>query len=76
MARQYSGTAGRIENAQVGVFLASATPTGHALIDRALDLPKEWTDDSERCDAAGVPPTVRFATKPRLAARYLKSAGK
>src|SRR5262245_17447583 len=55
VARQYTGTAGRIENAQVGVFLAYATPKGHALIDRALYLPKEWTDDRERCEAAGVP---------------------
>src|SRR5215207_5290180 len=72
VARQYTGTAGRIENAQVGVFLAYAGPKGHALIDRALYLPKEWTDDRERCDAAGVPATVRFATKPRLAERMLK----
>jgi SRSO17 transposase len=74
VARQYTGTAGRIENAQVGVFLAYATPQGHALIDRALYLPKEWTDDRERCEAAGVPVAVRFATKPRLAERMLKRA--
>jgi SRSO17 transposase len=74
VARQYTGTAGRIENAQVGVFLAYATPAGHALIDRALYLPKEWTDDPERCDAAGVPEAVGFATKPRLAERMLKRA--
>jgi SRSO17 transposase len=74
VARQYTGTAGRIENAQVGVFLAYAGPKGHALIDRALYLPKEWTDDRERCDAAGVPVAVGFATKPRLAERMLKRA--
>src|SRR5262245_9217806 len=74
VARQYTGTAGRVENAQVGVFLAYAGPKGHALIDRALYLPKEWTDDRRRCDAAGVPETVGFATKPRLAERMLKRA--
>ena len=55
VARQYSGTAGRIENSQVGVFLAYAGAKGRALIDRALYLPKEWTDDRPRCRAAGVP---------------------
>jgi SRSO17 transposase len=74
VARQYTGTAGRIENAQVGVFLAYAGAKGHALIDRALYLPKEWTDDPERCDAAGVPRAVAFATKPRLAERMLSRA--
>jgi SRSO17 transposase len=71
VARQYTGTAGRIENAQVGVFLAYATAKGHALLDRALYLPKEWTDDRGRCDAAGVPGREAFATKPRLAERML-----
>jgi SRSO17 transposase len=74
VARQYTGTAGRIENAQVGVFLAYATATGHTLIDRALYLPREWTDDRDRCDAAGVPRAVAFATKPRLAERMLSRA--
>lgn len=74
VARQYTGTAGRIENAQVGVFLAYTTAKGSALIDRALYLPKEWTDDRKRCDAAGVPETVRFATKPKLAERMLQRA--
>jgi SRSO17 transposase len=74
VARQYTGTAGRIENAQVGVFLAYAGPKGHALIDRALYLPKEWTDDRLRCDAAGVPGEVRFATKPQLAERMVRRA--
>src|SRR6476620_3336992 len=55
VARQYSGTAGRIENCQVGVFLGYVTPTGRALLDRALYLPKEWTDGRPRCRAAGVP---------------------
>ena len=53
--RQYTGTAGRIENAQVAVFLAYAAPDGHTLIDREVYLPKSWTDDRERCAAAGVP---------------------
>lgn len=74
VARQYTGTAGRIENAQVGVFLAYAGAKGHALIDRALYLPKEWADDRERCDAAGVPAAAGFATKPQLAERMIRRA--
>ena len=74
VARQYSGTAGRIENCQVGVFLAYAGSSGHALVDRALYLPKEWTDDPDRCREAGVPAGVGFATKPRLAERMLRRA--
>jgi SRSO17 transposase len=70
--RQYSGTAGRIENCQVGVFLAYATPRGRAFLDRELYLPRSWTDDATRCKAAGVPAEVTFATKPQLAARMLK----
>ena len=65
--RQYSGTAGRTENCQVGVFLAYASSHGHALIDRELYLPQSWTEDRERCRAAGIPDDVEFATKPRLA---------
>jgi SRSO17 transposase len=65
--RQYTGTAGRIDNAQVAVYLTYATSTGHALIDRALYLPKSWADDPERRAAAGVPDDVEFATKPALA---------
>ena len=66
--RQYSGTAGRIENSQVAVYLTYAAPRGHALIDRALYLPKSWTEDSERCAEAGIPTDKRsFATKPALA---------
>ncbi len=64
--RQYTGTAGRIENSQVGVFLAYATRRGRALIDRRLYLPEQsWCTDPERRQAAGIPGTVRFATKPR-----------
>ena len=59
--RQYTGTAGRIENAQVGVYLVYAATGGHAFIDRALYLPKSWTMDPERCRAAGVPGDTRFA---------------
>ncbi|MGW4033107.1 IS701 family transposase [Streptomyces sp. NPDC004838] len=66
--RQYTGTAGRIENAQVGVFLALATERGRALIDRRLYLPEQsWCSDPERRHAAGIPDEVQFATKPRLA---------
>jgi SRSO17 transposase len=72
--RQYSGTAGRIENCQVGVFLAFAGRKGHALLDRELYLPKGWAGDPGRRKAAGVPPEVAFATKPRLAERMLKRA--
>jgi SRSO17 transposase len=74
VARQYTGTAGRIENAQVGVFLAYAADKGHAFLDRALYLPKEWSDDRGRCDAAGVPRDVGFATKPQLAERMIRRA--
>jgi SRSO17 transposase len=66
VARQYTGTAGRIENAQVGVFLAYTSRHGTAFIDRELYLPEEWTDDPQRCRAAGVPEGVAFATKPGL----------
>ncbi len=72
--RQYSGTAGRVENCQVGVFLAYASGHGHALIDRELYLPETWTADRERCRAAGVADEVEFATKPRLAMAMLERA--
>jgi SRSO17 transposase len=62
--RQYSGTAGRIENCQIGVFLAYTSSHGHALVDRELYLPKSWTDNQERCQEAHVPDSVSFATKP------------
>jgi SRSO17 transposase len=74
VARQYTGTAGRIENAQVGVFLAYATLAGVALIDRDLYLPKVWTDDHERCRAAGIGDQVAFQTKPQLAQAMLQRA--
>lgn len=66
VARQYSGTAGRIENCQIGVFCAYASPAGRALIDRELYLPKVWTEDRERCRQAGIGDEVEFATKPDL----------
>ncbi len=66
VARQYSGTAGRIENCQIGVFCAYASPKGRALIDRELYLPKAWTSDRERCRQAGIGDDVEFATKPEL----------
>ena len=73
--RQYTGTAGRIENAQVGVYLTYAARRGHALIDRALYLPKSWTEDPARCDSAGIPDDKRdFATKPALAKTLIDRA--
>src|SRR3982751_1248783 len=72
--RQYSGTAGRIENCQIGVFLAYASRHGHALIDRALYLPETWAFDAERRAEAGVPESVNFATKPKLGQAMLKRA--
>ena len=74
VARQYSGTAGRIENSQIGVFLAYATATGRTFLDRELYLPKAWTEDRARCREAGVPEDVEFATKPELAMRMLTRA--
>jgi SRSO17 transposase len=74
VARQYSGTAGRIENCQIGVFLAYASRLGHALLDRELYLPKAWTDDRARCQQAGVPDARGFATKPQLARQMLARA--
>jgi SRSO17 transposase len=72
--RQYSGTAGRTENCQIGTFLAYASARGHALIDRELYLPESWTADRDRCRAAGVPDGVEFATKPRQAIGMLERA--
>ena len=72
--RQYSGTAGRVENCQLGVFLAYASPKGRALLDRELYLPKSWTDDRDRCREAGIPDDVQFATKPELARLMLGRA--
>ena len=71
MQRQYTGTAGRTENAQVAVYLAYVAPAGHALIDRELYLPKSWIADPGRCQAAGIPEGTAFATKPALARRML-----
>ena len=72
--RQYTGTAGRIENAQVAVYLGYAAPAGYALIDRELYLPRSWTDDPARCRAAGIPDHVGFATKPQLARMMIERA--
>ena len=72
--RQYSGTAGRVENCQLGVFLAYAAPKGRALVDRELYLPQSWTGDRDRCREAGVPEDVQFATKPELARLMLGRA--
>ncbi len=74
VARQYSGTAGRRANQQVGVFLAYATPRGCAFLDRALYLPEEWATDAARRTAAGIPDTVAFATKGELARAMLARA--
>jgi SRSO17 transposase len=72
--RQYSGTAGRIENCQIGVFLAYATPQGRTFLDRELYLPKEWASDPARRAEAGVPEDVTFRTKPALARAMLARA--
>lgn len=72
--RQYSGTAGRIENSQIGVFLCYAGHGGSAFIDRELYLPQSWIDDPSRCKAAGIPDTIKFATKPQLARHMLERA--
>src|SRR5690348_1285734 len=75
VARQYTGTAGRVENCQVGVFLAYAAPDGsRALIDRELYLPEKWTSDRDRCRAAGIGDEVAFATKPELARKMIERA--
>jgi SRSO17 transposase len=72
VARQYSGTAGRVENCQIGVFLAYASDLGQTLLDRELYLPKAWTDDRERCRRAGIPDERAFATKSALAQQMLE----
>ncbi len=74
VARQYSGTAGRVENCQIGVFLTYASERGHALIDRALYLPQAWAEDAARRAEAKIPQAVSFATKPRLAERMIARA--
>jgi SRSO17 transposase len=72
--RQYSGTAGRIENSQIGVFLCYGSDKGAALVDRELYIPQEWAADGERRLAAGIPESLEFATKPQLARRMLERA--
>lgn len=74
VGRQYTGPAGKITNCQIGVFAAYASCHGHAFIDRALYLPKSWTDDTPRLAAAHVPAGTGFATKPQLAARMIARA--
>ena len=74
VARQYSGTAGRIENSQIGVFLTYSSPAGRTFLDRELYLPKVWTDDRDRCNTAGIPATRGFTTKPELAMDMLARA--
>src|SRR5476651_102555 len=74
VARQYTGSAGKITNCQIGVFATYVSRHGHAFIDRALYLPKEWTDDPDRLEAVYVPPDVGFATKPKLATRMIARA--
>src|SRR5258707_5535058 len=68
---QYCGTTGQVENCQVGVFLAYVTARGHTLIDRELYLPLDWCEDRDRRQAAGIPESVRFQTKPELAIQML-----
>ena len=72
--RQYTGTAGKVENCQIGVFLAYVTPKGQTFLDRRLYLPREWCDDAERRQEAKVPDEVVFQTKPELAVEMLKHA--
>jgi SRSO17 transposase len=74
VARQYTGTVGKVENCQIGVFLGYASPLGHALLDRELYLPHEWTDERERGQQAGIPGDRGFATKPQLARQMLARA--
>jgi SRSO17 transposase len=74
VSRQYTGTAGKRENCQVGVFLAYASKQGAVFVDRALYLPRKWAEDTERREEAGVPEKVRFATKGKLAREMLRRA--
>jgi SRSO17 transposase len=74
VARQYSGTAGRRENQQIGVFLAYASEAGCAFIDRELYVPQEWFDDPARCQEAGIPSSRAFASKPQLAQQMFARA--
>ena len=72
--RQYSGTAGRVENCQVGVFLTYASSRGYTILDRRLYLPKEWEEDKERRRAVGVPEETQFQTKPQMALEMIQEA--
>lgn len=72
--RQYTGTTGKIDNCQLGVFVTYASGRGRALVDRELCLPRSWTEDPDRCRAAGIPEDVRFATKPQLGIDMLARA--
>src|SRR6201987_2838349 len=74
VARQYTGSAGKITNCQIGVFAAYVSRHGHAFIDRALYLPKEWTADPDRLEATYVPADTGFATKPKIARRMIARA--
>jgi SRSO17 transposase len=74
VARQYTGSAGKITNCQIGVFASYVSRHGHAFIDRALYLPKQWTDDRRRLKAAHVTNNVEFATKPQIARRMITRA--
>jgi SRSO17 transposase len=74
VARQYCGRLGKVENCQVGVYLAYVAPTGAAFLDTRLYLPKVWTDDRERCRAAQIPDEVTFQTKPEIAQAMLEQA--
>ena len=74
VARQYSGTLGKVGNCQVGVFLAYVSAQGHALVDKALYLPKAWTDDRQRCRAAGVPEEIGYQSKAELGLGLLRRA--
>jgi len=74
VARQYTGSAGKITNCQIGVFATYVSRHGHAFIDRALYLPKEWTEDPDRLEATYVPADTGFATKPKLATAMIARA--
>jgi SRSO17 transposase len=74
VARHESGTAGRVANCQLGVFLTSAGPQGHGMLERELSLPKAWTNDAARCQGAGMPAARLLATKPQRAQQRLQRA--
>jgi len=74
VARQYTGSAGKITNCQIGVFTTYVSHHGHAFIDRSLYLPKTWTDDPERMAKARIPEETRFATKPAIARTMIERA--